>query len=48
MPNISMAEKVVQRVCAIYYLVSKYTFLLFNHFVKRQIILIDEDIFVQL
>ena len=44
MPNISMIEKVVQQVCAIDYLVSKYTFLLINQFMQRQIFLIDEDI----
>ena len=36
-PNISMIEKVVQQICAIDYLVSKYTFLLINQFVQRQI-----------
>ena len=44
MPNISMIEKVVQLVCAIYYLVNKYTILLINQFLQRQNILIDEDI----
>ena len=42
--NISMIEKVVQQVCAIYYLVSKYTYLLINQFVQRPNCLIDEDI----
>ena len=41
MPSISMIEKVVQQVCAIDYLVSKYTFLLINQFIQRQIFLID-------
>ena len=44
MRNISMFEKVVQQVCAIDYLVSKYTFLLINQFIQRQNFLIDEDI----
>ena len=44
MPNISMIEKVVQQICAIDYLVSKYTILLINQFVQRQNFLIDEDI----
>ena len=44
MPNISKIEKVVQQVCAIDYLVSKYTFLLINQFIQRQNFLIDEDI----
>ena len=44
MPNISMIEKVVQQVCAIDYLVSKYTSLLINQFIQRQTFLIDEDI----
>ena len=44
MPNISIIAKVVQKVCAIDYLLSKYTFLLINPFVQRQNFLIDEDI----
>ena len=44
MPNISMIEKVVQQVCAIDYLVSKYTFLLMNQFIQRQNFVIYEDI----
>ena len=44
MPNISLIEKVVQQECAINYLESKYTFLLINQFIQRQIFLIDEDI----
>ena len=44
MPNFSMIEKVVQQECAIDYLVSKYTFLLINQFIQRQIFLIYEDI----
>ena len=39
-----MIEKVIQQVCAIDYLVSKYEFLLINWFVYRQNVLIDEDI----
>ena len=45
MPNITMIEKVDLQVCAIDYLVSKYTFLLINQFVLRQNFLIDEDMF---
>ena len=44
MPNITMIEKVVQQLCNIDYLVSKYTFLLINQFILRQNLLIDEDI----
>ena len=44
MYNISMIEKVLQQICAIDYLVSKYTFLLTNQFLQRQNFLIDEDI----
>ena len=44
MPNISMIKKVVQQVCDIDYLVSKYTFLLINQFIQRQNPLIHEDI----
>ena len=44
MPNISMIEKVVQQVCVIDYLVSKYTFLLIIQLIQRQNFLIDEDI----
>ena len=36
MPNFSMIEKVVQQVCSIDYLVSKYTLLLINQFIQRQ------------
>ena len=42
--NISMIKKVVQQVCAIDYLVTRYTFLLINQFVQRQFFLSDEDI----
>ena len=44
MPNFSMIEKVVHQKCAIDNLVSKYTFLLINQFIQRQIFLIYEDI----
>ena len=44
MPNISMIEKVIQQLCAIDFLVSKYTFLSINQFIQRQKFLIDEDI----
>ena len=44
MSKISMIQKVVQQVCAIDYLVSKYIFLLMNQFIQMQNFLIDEDI----
>ena len=39
-----MIEKVVQQVCAIDYLVSKYTFLLINQFIQKKIFFIDVNI----
>ena len=39
-----MMSKVVQQECAIDYLVSKYTILLINQFIQRQIFFSDEDI----
>ena len=48
MPNIYKIKTVVQQVCAIDYIVSKYTFLLIDQFVKRQNYLIDEDISIEL
>ena len=44
MPNISMIEKVVQQVCTVDYIVSKYTFLLINQSVYRPDFFIEEDI----
>ena len=40
MPYISMIEKVIQQICAIDYLVNKYTFLLFNQFVLLLLLLL--------
>ena len=39
-----MIGNVVHQVCAIDYLISKYTFLLINKFIKMEKNLIDEDI----
>ena len=40
----SMIEKVFDQICAIDYLVSENTSLLFNQFILRKDFLIDEDI----